>query len=136
MSSRLADASARDLRAAREEEWRRLERIVVRAERKSPRALSDEDLMELPVLGDMLTICTSAGLALEQALNAVARQSGGLTAQELQQVSREVALDRVWGSATLASFNAVDRYISYLRRKLGEPPLIETVRGIGFVLTR
>lgn len=50
MSSRLADASTRDLRAAREEEWRRLERIVVRAERKSPRALSDEDLMELPVL--------------------------------------------------------------------------------------
>lgn len=50
MSSRLDDTSARDLRAAREEEWRRLERIVVRAERKSPRALSDEDLMELPVL--------------------------------------------------------------------------------------
>jgi uncharacterized membrane protein SpoIIM required for sporulation len=50
MSDRLATASARDLRALREEEWRRLERIVVRAERKSPRALSDEDLMELPVL--------------------------------------------------------------------------------------
>ena len=53
-----------------------------------------------------------------------------------QVVSREVALDRVWGSAALASFNAVDRYISYLRRKLGQPPLIETVRGIGFVLKR
>ena len=51
-------------------------------------------------------------------------------------VRREVALERVWGSTAAASFNAVDRYVSYLRRKLGEPPLIETVRGAGFVLGR
>jgi two-component system response regulator MprA len=51
-------------------------------------------------------------------------------------VSREVALDRVWGSVTAASPNVVDRYVSYLRRKLGEPPLIETVRGAGFALGR
>jgi tight adherence protein C len=48
-------------------------------------------LMELPVLCDMLTICASAGLGLEQALNVVALQSGGTTAVELQRVSREVA---------------------------------------------
>jgi two-component system, OmpR family, response regulator MprA len=53
-----------------------------------------------------------------------------------QVVSREVALDRVWGGRSLASLNAVDRYVSYLRRKLGEPPLIQTVRGVGFVLGR
>jgi two-component system response regulator MprA len=53
-----------------------------------------------------------------------------------QVVSREIALDRVWGGRSLASLNAVDRYVSYLRRKLGEPPLIQTVRGIGFVLGR
>jgi two-component system response regulator MprA len=50
-------------------------------------------------------------------------------------VSREVALDRVWGGSA-ESLNVVDRYVSYLRRKLGEPPLIQTVRGIGFVLGR
>jgi two-component system, OmpR family, response regulator MprA len=53
-----------------------------------------------------------------------------------QVVSRELALERVWGSTTAASLNVVDRYISYLRRKLGEPPLIKTVRGAGFVLGR
>jgi len=53
-----------------------------------------------------------------------------------QVVSRELALERVWGSRTVASSNAVDRYVSYLRRKLGEPQLIETVRGVGFVLGR
>jgi two-component system response regulator MprA len=47
-------------------------------------------------------------------------------------VRRELALERVWGSPGAASFNAVDRYVSYLRRKLGEPALIETVRGAGY----
>jgi two-component system, OmpR family, response regulator MprA len=48
-------------------------------------------------------------------------------------VSREQALQRVWGEEG-ATLNAVDRYVAYLRRKLGEPPLIRTVRGVGFVL--
>ena len=53
-----------------------------------------------------------------------------------QVVTRELALERIWGGAAAASPNVVDRYVSYLRRKLGEPPLIETVRGVGFVLGR
>jgi two-component system response regulator MprA len=53
-----------------------------------------------------------------------------------QVVSRELALDRVWGGRSVATLNAVDRYVSYLRRKLGDPPLIQTVRGVGFVLSR
>jgi two-component system response regulator MprA len=53
-----------------------------------------------------------------------------------QVVSRAQALERVWGGAAAASLNVVDRYISYPRRKLGDPPLIRTVRGVGFVLER
>jgi two-component system response regulator MprA len=53
-----------------------------------------------------------------------------------QVVSRPLALERVWGSELAATQNAVDRCVSDLRRKLGEPPLIETVRGVGFVLER
>ena len=51
-------------------------------------------------------------------------------------VSRQQALERVWGGSAAASPNVVDRYVSYLRRKLGEPELIQTVRGVGFVLER
>jgi two-component system, OmpR family, response regulator MprA len=51
-------------------------------------------------------------------------------------VSRTQALEEVWGGAAAASLNVVDRYVSYLRRKLGEPQLIHTVRGVGFVLDR
>jgi two-component system response regulator MprA len=53
-----------------------------------------------------------------------------------QVVSRPLALERVWGSESAATQNAVDRCVSDLRRKLGEPPLIETVRGVGFALGR
>ena len=38
-----------------------------------------------------------------------------------------------WGEGE-ASANVVDRYVAYLRRKLGDPPLIHTVRGVGFRL--
>jgi two-component system response regulator MprA len=49
-------------------------------------------------------------------------------------VTRELALEEVWGGE--GTPNAVDRYVAYLRRKLGDPPLIHTVRGVGFRLGR
>jgi two-component system response regulator MprA len=59
-----------------------------------------------------------------------------LMRNQRQVVTRETALERVWGGAHAAGSNSVDRYVSYLRRKLGDPPLIETMRGAGFVLGR
>src|SRR5207253_1434916 len=56
-----------------------------------------------------------------------------LLRNQRQVVTRETALARVWGSSHAAGSNSVDRYVSYLRRKLGDPVLIETVRGAGFV---
>ncbi len=49
-----------------------------------------------------------------------------------QIVTRERALAEIWDDA--AEPNVVDRYVTRLRRKLGEPPLIRTLRGAGFVL--
>jgi two-component system response regulator MprA len=49
-------------------------------------------------------------------------------------ISRERALEEVWGGELEAQPNVVDRYVAYLRRKLGDPPLIRTVRGVGFVM--
>jgi two-component system response regulator MprA len=47
-------------------------------------------------------------------------------------VSREHAIEEIWDGA--AEPNVVDRYVTRLRRKLGEPALIRTVRGAGFAL--
>ena len=49
-------------------------------------------------------------------------------------VSRKQAVAEIWDGD--AHENVVDHYISSLRRKLGEPTLIDTVRGVGFVLGR
>ncbi|MDP9380790.1 MAG: response regulator transcription factor [Chloroflexota bacterium] len=54
-----------------------------------------------------------------------------------QVVSREAIFERVWGYTYDIDSDAVKVYISYLRSKLtgaGEPDLIHTVRGIGYVL--
>ncbi len=53
-----------------------------------------------------------------------------------QVVTRELALERVWDGRGSRSPNIVDRYVSYLRRKLGLPAVIETIRGVGFALRR
>ena len=47
-------------------------------------------------------------------------------------ITREQILDLVWEGRAGTS-NVADRYVAYLREKLGDPPLIETVRGSGFV---
>ncbi len=52
-------------------------------------------------------------------------------------LERDVILDRVWGLDSGTSSNAIEVYVGYLRRKLeadGEPRLVHTVRGVGYVL--
>lgn len=54
-----------------------------------------------------------------------------------QVLSREQILDAVWGYDYVGDTNVVDVYIRYVRRKVeaeGESTLIQTVRGVGYVL--
>lgn len=53
-----------------------------------------------------------------------------------QVLTRDIILDRVWGFDFEGSSNVLEVYIGYLRAKLeaaGEPRLIHTVRGVGYV---
>lgn len=52
-------------------------------------------------------------------------------------MSREVIFDKVWDYDFGGESNVLDVYIRYLRQKLeagGEPRLIYTVRGVGYVM--
>lgn len=54
-----------------------------------------------------------------------------------QVMTRDVIFDRVWDYDFGGESNVLDVYIRYLRQKLeegGEPRLIYTVRGVGYVL--
>jgi two-component system OmpR family response regulator len=51
-------------------------------------------------------------------------------------LSKAQILDRVWNYDFGGQAHVVELYISYLRKKVdaGRPPLIHTVRGVGYVL--
>lgn len=52
-------------------------------------------------------------------------------------IERDTIYDRIWGYDFATSSNSLDVYIGYLRRKTeidGAPRLIQTVRGVGYVI--
>ncbi len=54
-----------------------------------------------------------------------------------QVLTREMIFDRIWGYDFGGESNVLEVYIRYLRQKLeqnGEPRLIHTVRGVGYVM--
>ncbi len=53
-----------------------------------------------------------------------------------QVLTREIIMDRIWGLDFEGSSNILEVYVGYLRAKLeaaGEPRLIQTIRGVGYV---
>jgi DNA-binding response OmpR family regulator len=54
-----------------------------------------------------------------------------------QVLTRDVIYDRIWNYDFGGESNIIEVYIRYLRAKLeqeGEPRLLHTVRGVGYVL--
>ena len=54
-----------------------------------------------------------------------------------QVIARERLHEEVWGDEFDPKTNVADVFVGYLRRKLeagGEPRVLHTVRGVGFVL--
>ena len=54
-----------------------------------------------------------------------------------QVLTRATIFDRVWGYDFGPASNSLEVYVGYLRRKTeadGEPRLVHTVRGVGYVL--
>jgi two-component system, OmpR family, response regulator MprA len=52
-------------------------------------------------------------------------------------LTRSIIFDRVWGYDFGPTSNSLEVYVGYLRRKTeagGEPRLIHTMRGVGYVL--
>ena len=51
-------------------------------------------------------------------------------------LTRELLLDRVWGLAFPGGTRTVDMHVASLRRKLGRPEVVRTVRGVGYKAAR
>jgi DNA-binding response OmpR family regulator len=95
-------------------------------------------------------VLSFADLALDTGSHAVRRGPRDVTLTSLefkllqsflehpqQVLSKEVLLDRVWGYDFGGNANVVEVYVKQLRQKLegdGEPRLLHTIRGAGYVL--
>ena len=95
--------------------------------------------------GPRFDVLTVADVSLDARTHEVRRgeRSIPLTAREYELLelflrhpgevlSKQTILDRLWGYTF--DPNLVEVYVGYLRRKLGEPPLIETLRGAGYLM--
>ncbi|WP_127782119.1 response regulator transcription factor [Rhodococcus sp. X156] len=109
-----------------------LRRATPSAEDPASEVLSFADLTMDPVTmevrrGDRLISLTRTEYSLLELLLTNARRV----------LTRGRILEEVWGYDFPTSGNALEVYIGYLRRKTeaeGEPRLIHTVRGVGYVL--
>ncbi|MFI6561913.1 response regulator transcription factor [Streptomyces sp. NPDC050534] len=104
-------------------------------------------LRRRPPAGEVLRV---AGLVIDPAARTAERDGHPLelTRREFELLevlarnaglvlTRDQLLERVWGYDFDVRTDAVDTFVSYLRRKLeagGRPRLVHTVRGVGFVL--
>ena len=97
-------------------------------------------------IGDMLTF---QGVTLNRATRLVTRDERpiDLTPREFellefflmhprQVLKRKAILARIWGSNYVGDDNVIEVYVRHLREKLGDDPphLLQTVRGVGYVL--
>lgn len=122
-----------------------LEELLARLRALLRRADSAEELEDEPA-----EVLSFADLTLDQGSRDVSRgeRSISLTRTEFSLLEMLLAnpkrvltrgriLEEVWGYDFPTSGNALEVYIGYLRRKTeagGEPRLIHTVRGVGYVL--
>jgi two-component system response regulator MprA len=120
---------------ALEELRARLRALLRRAASEEPdesAPLSYEDLVMDPAAhtvrrGDRPVDLTRTEFAL---LELLMRNAG-------RPLPRETIMDRVWGWESEPTSNSLEVFVGYLRRKTeahGEPRLIHTVRGVGYVL--
>jgi DNA-binding response OmpR family regulator len=110
-----------------------IEELIARLHALTRRRKSSEPLLSYADL--VLDVAGRTATRGRRSIELTGRETALLTLllRELgHTVTRERALDEIWDGA--AEPNVVDRYVTRLRRKLGEPPLIRTLRGAGFVI--
>jgi two-component system OmpR family response regulator len=107
----------------------RVRALVRRTPAERPVRLEAGDLVVDPATHAVRLAGTAIELTAREfaVLEFLARHAGEV-------VTRATVLDHVWDANYFGSTNIVDVYVGQLRRKLGRPELIRTVRGVGFML--
>ena len=107
----------------------RIQAVLRRSQPEGGRSLSYADLS----LDTALREVTRGGMRLDLSPRATDLLEALLRHPE-RAMSKALLLDSVWGQDFLGDDNIVEVYVRQLRRALGEPDLIQTVRGAGYAL--
>lgn len=107
----------------------RIQAVLRRSQPERGRSLSYADL----TLDTALREVTRGGRRLDLSPRATDLLEALLRHPE-RAMSKALLLDSVWGQDFLGDDNIVEVYVRQLRRALGEPDLIQTVRGAGYAL--
>lgn len=107
----------------------RVQAILRRAQPERGRMLAYADV----TLDTHLREAARAGRVLELSPRALALLEAFLRHPE-RAMPKSVLLDSVWGAHFLGDDNIVEVYVRQLRRALGDPELLHTVRGAGYAL--
>ena len=107
----------------------RLQAVLRRSQPEAGRELRYADL----TLDTQLREASRAGRALDLSPRALDLLTFLLRHPE-RAISKSLLMDSVWGPDFLGDDNIVEVYVRQLRRALGEPELIQTVRGAGYAL--
>src|SRR6201990_1738130 len=129
------DSGADDYRAKPFERQELLARIRALLRRRPPRGAASLEVGDLTLNPDTREV--KRGKRELELTNREFELLEYLMRNERLVVSRERLLDDVWGYDPMAATNTIDVFISNLRRKLeagGEPRLLHTKRGAGYVL--
>jgi DNA-binding response OmpR family regulator len=106
-------------------------RIKAILRRSEPHATQD-----VLSLGDVMLNRETHDVTIDGALVELTAKEFDLLAYFLSNpgavLSRDVLLDRVWGVEYPGGTRTVDVHVAQLRRKLGRPELIRTLRGSGY----
>jgi DNA-binding response OmpR family regulator len=97
-----------------------------------------------PESGDLLTfadircdVATREAIRRDQPIELTAKEFDILVhfmRHPRQVLTRDSFLEHVWGHEVMLETNVVDVHVGHLRRKLGDPRVIHTVRSVGFAL--
>jgi DNA-binding response OmpR family regulator len=117
--------SPRELTARIKAVLRRTETRPVEEELRLGDVVVRRDAREVTVAGEPVELTSK-----EFELLACLADNAGIV------LSRDKLLDRVWGFSYPGGTRTVDVHIAQLRRKLGRPSLILTVRGAGYKVAR
>jgi DNA-binding response OmpR family regulator len=117
--------SPRELAARIKAILRRSEQIADNVTLEHASIVLDRDAREVTVGGDIVELT-----AKEFDLLGCLMENPGIV------LSRDTLLDRVWGMDFPGGTRTVDVHVAQVRRKIGLPDLIRTVRGAGYKLAR